>query len=174
MNYLTEEKLGLFLNEFFPNDFIHNKCVNKSLNKRFKPDYCSEKMKIIIEFDGYLHYNNSKQIKRDFKKDLEYLNLGYKIIRIPYFIQLSDNLIKIIFNKKISFLQNYKNGFIDSKALLPADYCELGILRFKNNLEQFNYCKNEIIESLNNKINELKDIDLVLPQSLRYLINKKD
>jgi len=40
---------------------------------------------------------NSKQIKRDIRKDNDYKNLGYNIFRIPYFIQLSNELIKRIF-----------------------------------------------------------------------------
>jgi len=168
--YLTEEKLGIFLNLYFKDLFIHNKAVIESKNKRFRPDYQSKKLKIIIEFDGYSHYCNSKQIKRDNTKDYEYKNLGYKIFRIPYFIQLSNNLIFLIFNDNFNIEQIYPNGFIDSKAILPADFCELGNKKFLNNLDTFYYCKTDIINSLKNKVNELNDINLVLPPSLNYII----
>jgi hypothetical protein len=168
--YLTEIGLKDFLEENFKGKFIHNKSIPNSKNKRFKPDFYSNEYMLILEFDGFYHYNNSKQIKRDFKKDIEYISLGYKIIRIPYFIQLSNNLIKTIFNIDINIKQIYKNGFIDDKALLPADFCELGIEKFKSNLVQFYYCKDEIIESLQNKIIKYNDIDVVLPKSLQYLV----
>ena len=54
--------------------------------------------------------------------------------------------------------------------MLPADYCELGIKHFENDIKNFYYIKNEIIFSLKNKIKKYKDIKLVLPPSLNYLI----
>jgi len=48
----------IFLENNFPNLFIHNKSVVNSINKRFRPDYQSLNLKLIIEFDGYSHYCN--------------------------------------------------------------------------------------------------------------------
>lgn len=172
IEYLTEYNLGLILNEIFPNnDFVHDKSVPNSLNKRRRPDFRSDKRKLIIEFDGDSHYCKAERIKIDFEKDLEYVQLGYKVFRIPYFVQITTELIKDIFNENIQFKQRYPNGFIDSKAMLPANYCELGIVKFKKDLEWFSYHSDEIITSLKNKVEEMGDIDLVLPPSLRSIIN---
>ena len=169
--YLTEKKLGLILNELFPNnDFIHDKAVPDSINKRLRPDYRSDEMKIILEFDGDSHYCKSQRIKTDIIKDKDYETLGYKVFRIPYFIQMSSELIKMIFDKEIKYEQKYLNGFIDKKAVLPADFCELGIELFKKDLEKFSYCKNEILDSLKRKIQEKNDIELVVPLSLKKYI----
>jgi hypothetical protein len=169
--YLTEANLGIILNELFPdNDFIHDKAVPNSKNKRLRPDFRSDEMKIILEFDGDSHYCKAQRIKTDVFKDDDYKSLGYKVFRIPYFIQMSSELIKMIFDKDINFKQKYPNGFIDKKAILPADFCELGVDLFKKDLENFSYCKDDIIKSLNQKIEEKNDIELVIPTSLKQII----
>jgi hypothetical protein len=169
-NYLTQEKLGEILELIYPNG---NWIFNKNLNKQYKyrPDYKSDIYMIIVEFNGYMHYNTSKTIIGDYKKYEIYNKLGYKVIEIPYFIQLSSSIIKLLFNKEIEYKQTYQHGFIDNKALLPSDFCYLGIERFKNDLLKFKIIENEIKESLTNRINLLKDKYLVLPEGLFYLIN---
>ncbi len=165
--YLTEKNLGLILNELFPrNDFIHDKSVPNSQNKRRRPDYRSEEKMLIIEFDGDSHYCKAQRIKSDTEKDEDYASLGYRIFRIPYFVQITPPVLNGIFNENIAFEQRYPNGFIDKKAVLPSDFCELGIELFKNDLVRFEYHAQEIIESLKEKIKEKGDAELVVPPSL--------
>ena len=169
--YLTEKNLGNILNELFPdNDFIHDRSVPNSQNKRRRPDFRSDSRKLILEFDGDSHYCKAQRIKADIEKDEDYRRLGYRIFRIPYFVQLTTPLLRDIFDENIQFMQRFPNGFIDPKATLPADYCELGIELFKRDLEKFSYHADEILASLKNKVEEKKDIDLVLPLSLRGLV----
>ena len=169
--YLTEFKLGEILKQIKPhNQFVHDKSVPNSENKRLRPDYRNDELKLILEFDGDSHYCKASRIITDIKKDNDYKRLGYKIVRIPYFIQMNSNLLYLIFDEEIDFNQVYLNGFIDKNAVLPADFCEKGIELFIADLERFTYCKNEIIESLKNKVDELGNIELVLPKSLYYLI----
>jgi hypothetical protein len=61
-------------------------------------------------------------------------------------------------------------GFISENAVLPAEYCELGIIKFKNDLDRFSEIVPSIQKSLTNKINDMKNVDLVLPPSLRNLV----
>lgn len=164
--YLTEEKLGNFLNLLYPGIiFIHNKVVPKSSIKN-RPDYRSDDLNIIVEFDGYRHYSLSSTIINDKIKDLVYTSLGYKVIRIPYFIQLSEKVIFELFEKNFEWKQKYPHGFICNKALLPSDFCELGIERFKQDLNRFDFTRQEIQNSIKAKIKELGEIELVLPKSL--------
>lgn len=164
--YLTEKSLGVFLKQLYPkHQFINNKVVPKSGLKN-RPDFRNEKLKLIVEFDGYRHYSFAKSILIDREKDKTYSQLGYKIVRIPYFVQLSTGIIKLLFDKKLKIGQNYPHGFIDRKAMLPADFCELGIERFKKDLIFFSIIKDDIKLSLENKIKELGNKDLVLPRSL--------
>ncbi len=47
--YLTEKNLGYILDELFPsNDFIHDKAVPNSQNKRRRPDFRSDSRKLIL------------------------------------------------------------------------------------------------------------------------------
>ncbi|QDX97008.1 hypothetical protein EGD00_07760 [Pectobacterium carotovorum subsp. carotovorum] len=169
--YLTEKNLGDLLKEVFPElEFYHDSVVPGANNRRRRPDYRCDSEMLIIEFDGDAHYCKAQRIIIDKEKDSDYTNLGYTIFRIPYFIQLTDKIIKSIFRKDISFTQRYPHGFIDYKAVLPADFCELGIKRFLKDLEIFSEYKSDVINSLVLKIEEKKNIDLVVPISLRSLV----
>ena len=123
-----------------------------------------------IEFDGYLHYTQSKTCFNDVQKDIDYNQAGYAVIRIPYFIQWCNELASKIFNYPITDIQQqYPHGFIDKKACLPADYCYLGIERFKRDLQTHSYAIEPIIQSLRNKELEIGK-QLVLPQTLVDLL----
>ena len=116
------------------------------------------------------HYCKAEVILRDKIKDEEYTELGYKVVRIPYFIQITAPLLLSVFEREIRFEQRYRNGFIDSGAVLPANYCEMGIQKFKQDLERFEFHKQEVIDSLKIKIQQLGDIRLVLSLSLNYMV----
>jgi len=157
--YLEEKFLGEILLQLFPNEnIIHNR---KLLN--FRPDYYIPSKNIVIEFDGPLHYTDSKTIIRDFKKDKDYKEINIDVIRLPYFIQLTSEVISLLFNINFNIEKEYLHGFINEKVILPSNFCSLGIKRFEEDLEKFKIVKDEIIESLNYKIQLLNNVDLVLP-----------
>lgn len=168
MNYLTEIELGKILNNIYNEEFIHDKCIDNF--HKFRPDYRSEKQKIIVEFNGYRHYSSSTVIMNDYKKYKILEDLGYKVIIIPYFVQISTLIIKQLFNIEYKYIQQYLHGFIDDKALLPADFCYLGIQRFEKDLIDFNIISNDIILSIKNKILQSNNRYIVLPENLFYLI----
>lgn len=137
-NYLTEKILGYYLNYLFhDSEIIHDKIIPNSGIKN-RPDYRIEDLKLIVEFDGYKHFTSSNTILADIKKDKIYSEQGYKIIRIQYWIQLNDSVLYGLFNeylnKEWGFYEDisseYPLGFIDKKALLPADYSEFGLDRY--------------------------------------------
>lgn len=169
-SYLTEKSLGEFLKKIFPkHEFIRDRVVpNSDIQKR--PDYRNDKLMLIIEFDGYGHYSNPDNILTDGYKDGVYTDMGYSIVRIPYFIQMTKNIVKLLFNKNINIEQVYPHGFIDRSAMLPAYFCELGIRRFKKDLDKFEIVKGDIISSLNTKYDEYVNINYVLPPSLHNLL----
>lgn len=170
--FLTESSLIDYLNLIYPNiEWVHDKPFIKG--KRARPDYRCEDLKIIVEFDGYNHYTTSSRILSDIENTKLYESLGYKVIRIPYFIQMSSIVIKCLFDVEVDIEQQYPHGFIsDTKFdLLPCDFNNLGIERFEKDLERFSYIKEDIVLSLKNKICILKDKRLVLPESLYYLVD---
>lgn len=154
-NYLTEYKLGKYLQKIFQKDFIHDKKVPKSsLNTR--PDYRNDELMLIVEFDGEKHYTDPNVIYRDKQKDDEYKKLGYKVIRIPYFIQLETRTIKLLFNVDFELTQEFPHGFIvDRNLVLPASYCKAGAQRFLKDKEFFACVWKEVEYSLELKMQKM-------------------
>lgn len=134
--YLTEKTLGEFLKIAYPNEnWIYNErfhIPNTEEKHRFKPDYCCHNLKLCVEFDGADHYMKTSVIQADNKKDGILKELGYTIIRIPYFIQLTTNSIKYFFDLDIELNYNFKHGFISHGVILPSCFCEQGIWKFKD------------------------------------------
>lgn len=127
--YLTEEKLGVVLALLFPDKLWIRDQVVPNSGCNLRPDYRCDELKLIVEFDGFLHYTKTKQITKDAEKNVILRNLGYKIIRIPYFVQLSKEMVKYYFDIEIDEWDHYPHGFIDKKAVIPADFCLSGIFR---------------------------------------------
>ena len=150
--YLTEFKLKDFitLNIMKFNTLKEEILFNKKLDK-FYPDIYLPKDNLIIEFDGYSHFNSIKTQKLDIAKN-EYCKLNsLRIIRIPYFIQLSKESIRHYFNIDIEYAQSYSHGFIDNKALRPDDFNLIGLNLFKNILGSVpSGIKLEILKSIEN------------------------
>lgn len=166
MKYLTEKSLGELLKKLFPNkDFIHDRIVPNSGTKR-RPDYRNDELKLIVEFDGYRHYTTATKIYNERDKYNTYCSMGYKVVRIPYFVQPSREVIKHLFDKDVDIKQTYPQGFIDEKAMLPCDFCELGVEKFKEDLKRFNYIEKEILDSLEEKSKSIGDRKRVFPLSM--------
>lgn len=144
--YLTEELLGKFLNEFLPDcEIYHDKIVPSSGIKN-RPDYRIEKLKLIIEFNGKFHYTNPDTILNDYKKKEVYTNMGYKVVIIPYWIQLKSVVIQYIFKniikldlKHLKDYNNYEIGFHDKKCPLPSTFCELGNKKLMEERKEWDY-----------------------------------
>lgn len=171
--YLSEDILGIYLKELFPNtEIIHDQPVPLS-NIRNRPDYRIESLKLIVEFDGNFHYTSPTAIINDSKKDQVYLAMGYTIIRVPYYVQMTHNVQHFLFGKACSINGTFPHGFISSKLVLPADFCEMGINKFKLDLVRFSFIEQEIITSLWHRPELLKHELLVFPPSLLTQMNDK-
>lgn len=166
--YLTESLLGSYLEAIFNAKWIHD----KAFITLKRPDYRNDELKLIVEFDGPQHYTSSSRIIADYERDKSYAEAGYKTVRIPYFIQLSKDVIKQCFGIESLIYGTYPHGFIgDAKTLVfPADFCELGVKRFLEDLKQFSCAKDGIITSLRDKIKKHTSPLCVLPPSLMFLI----
>ena len=170
VNYLTESTLGDYLKILFNKEFIHNKV----LFDKFKPDYRNDDLRLIIEFDGYNHYTTAKVALRDAFKDTKERELGYQIVRWPYFVQISRESIKYFLNIDVEIEQIYQHGFIDEHCVLPADFCELGIKKFIDDFMKFpEVIKLDIISSLKYKIQVSKyGIYEVVPKAFIDVVDK--
>lgn len=156
--------LDTYLKIIFPNihDWVHDEQINLNGNK-LRPDYRSESLKIIIEVDGLPHYQFPDIILNDKKKDELYIQSGYKVIRIPYFIQLTNETVYKMFNVKVNIpLFNSKYHSLSPKSRnTPAYLCLLGIKRMAEDFikykEQYKVNENYLL----NFDNELTGLNLL-------------
>lgn len=135
--------LEVYLKVIFPkiDDWIHDKALGmvNGTTYRNRPDYRSEKLKLIIEFDGLQHYTKPDIIAKDLKKNELYKNFGYKVVRIPYFIQLTNKAIITLFNVDVSeelFDETISSLGIEGQNT-PAYLCPAGLKRMAGEFKQF-------------------------------------
>lgn len=132
-----------YLTVIFPNvtDWVHDKTVDtipKELKCRKRPDYRSETLKLIIEFDGTPHYTEPKVIRSDVENTKFYERFGYKVVRIPFFIQLTNQAIKEFFGVDIA--EPMFNASIPSIGIggaNPANICWAGLCRMAKEFRRF-------------------------------------
>ncbi len=143
-----------YLKVIFPhiNDWIHDKTFGKINGKyyRNRPDYRSEKLKLIVEFDGLQHYTKPDNIERDIKNTELYKNFGYKIVRIPYFIQLSNKAVKTLFDVEVNedlFDESISSLGVEGQNT-PAYLCPSGLKRMAEEFLKFPEQYNTNIEFL--------------------------
>ena len=145
---LHRTSLDEYLRVIFPrvNDWVHDEVIGQYLDGkklRSRPDYRSEKLKMIVEFDGVQHYTSPERIRRDFSNSEKYKRLGYKVVRIPYFIQLTNAVVKKMF-RDVGVDVDVKEPLFDPKyASLgavngsPAWLCPAGLERMAKELKRF-------------------------------------
>lgn len=163
-----------YLFTIFPNnEFVFDKIIPKEITaqrseatiwKRFRPDARCEELNLIIEYDGINHYRDTNIVLQDIKKDHYYSSLLYKVVHIPYWIQLSNEMIKHFFDinveesmcrLKYSFSDTEQNDF--GLAICPGSMCEAGRLKM---LGQFNTYPKQI------KLDIIDDLQLALKYKL--------
>lgn len=158
----------------FPNNiFVSDKPIPKAIlmerkaneYRQFRPDIRCEYLNLVVEFDGDAHY-------KDIEKDQYLISLGYKVVRIPFWVQLSKVNIEYYFNVKVdNGCEEHKSGFnslnSDKVNLLnpntPANFCTLGLKRFIDEYEVLpKNTQNEIIETLKQQ-QIINQVETVLP-----------
>jgi hypothetical protein len=159
-----------YLKVIFPNvdDWIHNKSCSE-WERKVRPDYRSESLKLIIEFDGLQHYNNIKKIIDDIEKTEYYKKLGYKVVRIPYFIQLTNTVVETLFGIEID--ETLFNESIPSLGIKgrnsPANLCPAGVKRMAEEFAKFP-------EQYKVNVEFLKSQNDLLRSGVEYLENEYD
>lgn len=194
-----DNDLGFVLKRLFPKEeWLYNEPVKKKNGKSvtirgkkdIKPDFRCDNLKLIIEFDGAggrhnKHYCSAKKIFEDKAKVNAYQEAGYTVISIPSYIQLDKEMRDYYFKGRAKdvdtlYEAEHEHGFLHPQITLPADFCELGIERFKNELEAYpKSVKHKIIETLKERIADFEKqgmehqhaVECVLPRSLSYLIS---
>jgi len=121
--------------------------IRKTLKKlgyeaksNIEPDYFIESLGLIFEFDGPDHYKDSFKIMRDERKydGLKYIkkdgkNVDIRIIRIPYYVQLSKGAAKFIFKDLINyFSKDIKN--LPSEGFYSDEKYQIAISKAYQNI----------------------------------------
>lgn len=159
---LHRNGLEEYLSFIFPdtNDWVHDKItglhnIDGKLCRR-RPDWRSDSLKLIIEFDGIDHYRKPDQIIKDIEANKFYESHGYKVVRIPYFIQLTNDAVEKLFGVKVKeplFDVTIPSIGPDGRNT-PAYLCPLGIKRmakefvafpnqYKTNIDYLRNCKED-------------------------------
>jgi len=166
--YLDESSLGRFLRQRLDPDTLSNASIPRTA-RRFRPDYRSERHSLIVEFDGDQHYRSAKHVIEDKARDQILADAGYRIIRVPYFVQMTEPVIGHLFGNLITNRARFKDfphGFITDAVVFPADFCELGIERFLADLSRFAAIRDDILASLERAAIAKGDWRLVYPPSV--------
>lgn len=146
-NGMPRTGLDEYLKEIFPEttDWIHDKPIKMVNGKkcRYRPDYRSESLKLIIEYDGVQHYTSPKQIRDDEERTALYTEGGYKVVRIPYFIQLSQKVVNRMFGKDVGELFDDDIASMSIESIktnhpnTPAFMCPAGIARMAKEFHEY-------------------------------------
>lgn len=135
--------LDVYLKTIFPNtnDWIHDKAIGEfnGVKYRKRPDYRSESLKLLIEFDGLQHYTKPDIIEKDKINSELYQSFGYTVVRIPYFIQLSNKAVKKLFGIEITerlFDDSISSMGVEGKNT-PAYLCPAGVRRMAEEFIKF-------------------------------------
>ena len=140
---LHRNGLEEYLQAIFPktDDWIHDKALGdvNGIRHKKRPDYRSETLKIIVEFDGLQHYTNPDIIEKDLRHTELYNKFGYKVVRIPYFIQLTNKAVKTLFD--INVAEELFDETIPSLSCVgrnsPAYLCPAGVKRMVKEFKCF-------------------------------------
>lgn len=155
--WLTEQKLGEVLrNEIF----VNNEIISQYKIFSYKVDYVIKEYNLIVEFQGFQHFTNTKNVYNDIQRIKRLKNNGYIILQIPYFIQLTSNVLNFLFssytNRKDDLSNQFPHGFIHPKVTLPCDFCKLGKKRYNYFLSIF---PNEVKDQCERSIRKRGEID---------------
>ncbi len=131
-----------YLEAIFPGrTWIHDKQFGKRGGKtyRLRPDFLCEEEKLIVEFDGLQHYTNPVNIRKDRDNQAIYEHFGYKVVRIPYFIQLTKAVVKEMFGVDVA--HDLASPLLPSMSIkwnnTPAFCCPAGVERMAREFLRF-------------------------------------
>lgn len=159
--YFTEQKLVEWVVAEYGHENVAAQFkVTDKTRSRF--DVAVPKLMLLFEFDGAAHYTDATVWERDGRKSREAVMLGYRIIRIPYFVQWTTEVIKHHLPEyQGSCNPLFPHGFIDKKAILPGSFCKVGYERFCEDMRTLPHSISmKVVESLIEKEESglLKDV----------------
>lgn len=195
----TEDPFKEILKVFIPEKTYGKIQIKKTLRKlgyesdnNIEPDYFIESLGLIFEFDGPDHYNNPFKIIRDerkyrglksIKKNGKRVNI--RVIRIPYYFQLTKDVSKFVFKDLINYFSKdlndlpkegfyseekfknaiskvYKNMFTGKPATNDLEVPACGLQRSERVPSEYS---EKGIEKI---LNDFKGIEIKAPESIEH------
>lgn len=142
--------LHQYLEVIFPDvsDWVTNKAVKGAVppggKGAIRPDYRSEELKLIVEFDGKQHYTDPIEVLKDKVRTKVYEELGYTVVRIPYFIQLTNEVVEEFFGVQVEVglfdptLPSFpKKELVEDFMSTPTFLCPAGLERMAREFKRF-------------------------------------
>jgi hypothetical protein len=168
-SYLTELKLAAALQQLVCEAWAGGQVSLPGSRRRFDMAFRSGGTTVLVEWDGPEHYRDSLKIRADRQKDELAAANGMRLVRVPYWVQLDRVMARHWFGLEAEIEQTFPHGFITTK-LFPASFCELGVARFRLDLESLPAAVREaVVVSLHKWVAEY-GIEYVLPTELRELV----
>jgi hypothetical protein len=169
-SYLTQAKLASALKQLIDESWIGEEVtVAAGSRRRWDMAYLSAEGTVVVEYDGDPHYCNTIRIKADREKDRVAADLGFRVVRFPYWIQLTSEMLAHYFELSAEIRQDFPHGFVTTK-IFPASFCEIGVERFEHELRDLpSGVRMSVVQSLRDRAKE-HGIEYVLPSKLRGLI----
>lgn len=120
--------LDTYLKYIFPqtSDWVHDKAFP---NMRIRPDYRSDTLKLIVEFDGLPHFTSRDTYLKDIEKTKKYESEGYKVVRIPLYINLTTKVINTLFGLNLDQVFFDKDISPFNENFQPNCFCLSGLNR---------------------------------------------
>ncbi|MFC1896841.1 hypothetical protein ACFL0Q_09355 [Thermodesulfobacteriota bacterium] len=167
--YLTERKLAEALAHITGDAWLGKQVKVPGTRMRWDMAFSHESSTLVVEYDGDEHYRNSIKIKGDMAKDQAARDLGYSVVRFPYWVQLDTCTLGHFFGLGATIVQDFPHGFITTK-LFPASYCELGVERFARELDGLpSHVQAAVTQSIQDRAVD-HGVEFVLPSGLRHII----
>lgn len=144
--------LNEYLRAIFPNnEFRYHQLILDSVPipegvkaHRYVCDAICIDKRLVVEFDGVDHYMNSTVCVNDKERDEWFKTVGLETVRIPYWIQLSNLVVRDLFHVEVyeELCQlDHSFYFPETKKvnmnILPGNMCELGRERFIREFNNF-------------------------------------
>lgn len=136
-----EDYLAVIFPDVKEDEWIHDKAfgVHGDVKYGIRPDYRCDKKHLIIEFDGLPHYQKPDTISKDKANQKIYEDNGYTVIRIPYFIQLTNEVVKQLFGVEVNMeLFPPEIPSMGPKGRnTPAFCCPAGLFRMAQEIQKY-------------------------------------
>lgn len=140
---LCRTGLDTYLSAIYPGyEFVHDKMVSvvyEKYKRRIRPDYRNDDLMLVIEFDGLPHYKDPVRILEDEERCEIYQSCGYKVVRIPWVVQLTNDVVTELFGVHVNeqlFPRVITTMSVEDKCT-PAFLCDAGIKRLCMDLKRF-------------------------------------